>query len=42
MRALVVGAALSGIAISKLLVKKGYEVYLTDIKAIKEKEELET
>lgn len=39
-KALVIGAALSGSAVSKLLNKKGYEVYLTDVKEIKEKEDL--
>lgn len=41
MRALVIGAALSGIAISRLLNQKGYEVYLSDLKAIPQKETLE-
>lgn len=41
MRALVIGAALSGISASKLLVKKGYEVYLTDMKTIAAKKDLE-
>ena len=40
MKALVIGAARSGIAVSKLLITKGYEVYLTDSKTIDEKEEL--
>lgn len=40
-KALVIGAALSGTAVSKLLNKKGYEVFLTDSKEIKNKEELE-
>ncbi|MBP3853880.1 MAG: UDP-N-acetylmuramoyl-L-alanine--D-glutamate ligase [Erysipelotrichaceae bacterium] len=38
---LVVGAARSGLAVSRLLKKKGYEVILTDLQPIKEKEELE-
>ena len=37
---LVIGAARSGIAVSKLLNSKGYHVLLTDMKEIKEKEEL--
>lgn len=40
-KVLVVGAARSGSAVSKLLAKKGYEVYLTDQKAIVNKAELE-
>jgi len=39
-RALVIGAARSGLAISRLLQKKGYSVVLTDLKKINEKEEL--
>lgn len=38
---LVIGAARSGIAVSKLLLKNGYHVILTDSKAIPEKESLE-
>lgn len=41
MKALIIGAALSGVACAKLLKKNGYEVYLTDISNIKEKTELE-
>lgn len=41
MKVLVIGAALSGTEVSKLLVKKGYEVILTDAKEIKNKKELE-
>lgn len=41
MKVLVIGAALSGTEVSKLLAKKGYEVYLTDAKDIANKEELE-
>ena len=41
MKVLVIGAALSGTEVSKLLVKKGYEVFLTDLKEIKNKKELE-
>lgn len=40
-KALVIGAALSGTAVSKLLNKKGYEVFLTDSNLVKNKEELE-
>ncbi len=40
MKVLVIGAARSGVAISKLLNKHHYEVYLTDANEIKEKEEL--
>ena len=40
-KVLVIGAARSGSEVSKLLVKKGYEVYLTDAKEIKNKKELE-
>lgn len=40
-KVLVIGAARSGSAVSKLLIKKGYEVYLTDMKAIENKAELE-
>ena len=40
MKALIIGAALSGNACAKLLVSKGYEVYLTDYNLIQEKEEL--
>ena len=41
-KALVIGAALSGTAVSKLLNKKGYEVFLTDSNLVKNKEELES
>lgn len=41
MRALVIGAALSGTAAAKLLAAKGYEVYLTDLKAITDAAALE-
>ncbi|MDO5439937.1 MAG: UDP-N-acetylmuramoyl-L-alanine--D-glutamate ligase [Erysipelotrichaceae bacterium] len=41
MKVLVIGAALSGSEVSKLLVKKGYEVILTDAKEINNKKELE-
>ena len=41
MKVLVIGAALSGSEVSKLLVKKGYEVVLTDMKDIDNKKELE-
>lgn len=41
MKVLVIGAALSGTEVSKLLIKKGYEVLLTDAKEIKNKKELE-
>ncbi len=37
---LVIGAARSGVAVSKLLLKHGYHVILTDSNSIKEKEEL--
>lgn len=37
---LVIGAARSGVAVAKLLVRHGYEVVLTDMNAIQEKEEL--
>lgn len=40
-KVLVIGAARSGIAVSKLVNGKGYEVYLTDMKKIENKEELE-
>ena len=39
---LVIGAARSGIAVSKLLLKNGYHVVLTDSNAIKVKTELES
>ena len=39
---LVIGAARSGIAVSKLLLKNGDHVVLTDSNAIKEKTELES
>lgn len=41
MKVLVIGAALSGSEVSKLLVKQGYEVILTDAKTIENKKELE-
>lgn len=41
MKVLVIGASLSGSAVSKLLVQKGYEVYLTDANEIKDKKALE-
>ncbi|MBR2991560.1 MAG: UDP-N-acetylmuramoyl-L-alanine--D-glutamate ligase [Solobacterium sp.] len=41
MKALVIGAALSGIAAARLLNEKGYEVVLTDLKEVAEKKELE-
>lgn len=40
-KVLVIGAALSGISVSKLLNKKGYDVILTDMKPVKELYELE-
>lgn len=40
-KVLVIGAALSGISVSKLLYKKGYDVILTDMKPVKELYELE-
>lgn len=40
MKALVIGAARSGISVSKLLVKNGYEVYLTDAAIIEDKNDL--
>ncbi len=42
MKVLVIGAALSGIAVSKLMAAKGEQVWLTDMKPVKEKEELES
>lgn len=41
MKVLIIGAALSGSEVSKLLIKKGYEVILTDAKEIANKKELE-
>lgn len=41
MKVLVIGASLSGSAVSELLAQKGYEVYLTDVNEIKEKNVLE-
>ncbi|MBQ3384983.1 MAG: UDP-N-acetylmuramoyl-L-alanine--D-glutamate ligase [Erysipelotrichaceae bacterium] len=41
MKTLVIGAARSGLAISRYLNKRGYEVYLTDVKSIAEKRQLE-
>lgn len=41
MKVLVIGASLSGSAVSKLLAQKGYEVYLTDANEIKDKKALE-
>lgn len=40
-KVLVIGAARSGLAATRLLLKHGYEVVLTDMKAIEEKRELE-
>ena len=40
-KVLVIGAARSGIAVSKLLVQNGYEVLLTDAKKVDQKEDLE-
>lgn len=40
-KVLVIGAARSGSAVSSLLLNKGYDVYLTDMKAISNKQELE-
>jgi len=40
-KVLVIGAALSGIAVSRLLNKKGYDVVLTDMKKVNEQYELE-
>ena len=40
-RVLVIGAALSGIAVSRLLNQKGYDVILTDMKEVSEQYELE-
>ena len=39
---LVIGAARSGVAVSRLLVKMGYHVLLTDQKEILQKNELES
>ena len=39
-KVLVIGAARSGIEVSKLLNKHGYEVYLSDMKAISVKDDL--
>lgn len=39
---LVIGSARSGTAVSKLLLKKGFEVYLSDSGIVSNKEELET
>lgn len=39
---LVIGAARSGIAVSKLLLKNGYHVILTDSNKVNEKSELES
>ncbi|MCF0110592.1 MAG: UDP-N-acetylmuramoyl-L-alanine--D-glutamate ligase, partial [Erysipelotrichaceae bacterium] len=41
MTVLVIGAAKSGIAVSRLLVRHGKEVILTDSKPIAEKEQLQ-
>lgn len=41
MKVLIIGAALSGTCAASLLVKKGFEVYLTDAKKIPNKKELE-
>ncbi|MDD7281181.1 UDP-N-acetylmuramoyl-L-alanine--D-glutamate ligase [Floccifex sp.] len=40
-KVLVIGAARSGIAVSRLLKEKGYEVLLTDMKTVEQKAELE-
>ena len=40
-KALIIGAAISGIGAARLLNKYGYRVYLTDAKEIKERKELE-
>lgn len=40
-KVLVIGAARSGIAVSRLLLKKGYQVILTDANSISEKKQLE-
>lgn len=40
-KVLVIGGARSGCAVAKLLVKKGFDVSITDMKAMKEKTELE-
>ena len=40
-KVLVIGAAKSGVAVSKLLHRHGYEVTITDMSSIKEKEELQ-
>lgn len=40
-KVLVIGAALSGIAVSRLLNQKGYDVVLTDMKKVNEQYELE-
>ena len=40
-RALIIGAARSGIAAGRLLRKNGYEVWLTDSKTVDEKTDLE-
>lgn len=42
MRALIIGAAVSGSAVAKMLSKKGYEVIVTDSKTIQNKAELES
>ena len=41
-KVLVIGAARSGSAVSRLLASKQYDVYLTDMKEIANKEELES
>lgn len=41
MKALIIGAARSGIAVSKLLHQHGYEIYITDQHEILQKQELE-
>lgn len=40
-KVLVIGAARSGIAVTRLLCKMGYEVYLTDQKEIAQKEQIQ-
>ena len=41
MKALVIGAARSGLAIAKLLRQQAYDVVLTDLKEVSEKKRLE-
>ena len=40
-KVLVIGAARSGSAVSSLLLNKGYDVYLTDMKEVSNKKDLE-